>query len=1186
MTMQLPRFPQMPRRIALLFLLLAACSLLASAQSDIGGAVAGQVAGIAGSHFRALITLRNTENGNEFDTFSDSAGNFRFPEVAPGSYTLRVSAPGNFSGNNPTTAPWLAYNVQVEVGRTTLLNPGLADRLHRAAINSAPVQQFSLSSAVGNNVDGDFMQALPNDSGRWSAFAALAGGVVSGIGPDAAGSANLSFRGLSPLLNAISVDGADHTLAFRGGQRGAATGGYALARGAVSQFQVHTSNFSAEYGRAGGGVINSVTRSGGNALHFEASFRDRDAAWGAMNAYSKVMQPLPAGTRVSPLGSNVLYLNGQPITYVDKSYNAPDRRLESAFNAGGPVIRNKLFWFFASEYNQRDNPAVARANEPETFFAAPSVQTIQTLAARLIKSTNPIYTGCAQSPPNLDLQALCAYSTVLNQLNGILGGVPRTTRQTNLFPRLDWRVNNRIQIIGQYSHMQRTASNGVVGGTTRPDGIGSFGNGSTTEDTGLARLQYFFTPNALTSMRYQYSRSLLSQLAAAPTAFEQQFAHNSLGRAPQISIDRSSGFTFGTLSSQNKSEYPLEIRQQFTDSITWIHHHHAFRIGYDYNHVADSVNGMNSQNGSYSYSSLANFVADMLSPDSCDGTTAGAGTYPCYRSYRQTLGPSIWSFETADYAAFAADDWKLTPRFTLSLGLRYDFERLPDTNKHVVNPDIPQTGYLPQDRNNFGPRAGFAWNVFGRGHTVLRGGFGLYYARISNATVFSALTSTGSAHSARSYFFRPLDIGAPQFPYVFAGNETPYVNPAAPDAFSSKPNAVYFDKHFQNPQIDQADLSLEQRIGRRSTITVSYMASMGHELPQFLDRNVDLSAVANLNYVMDFSTNPQHLGPIKNNFTIPFYYQRVNPNYGAITDIISETNSRYQGAVIRFATRRARALHLSVAYTFSHAIDDNQNEATFASFSKVYDPAQMQLEHGTSNFDVRQRVSGGIVARAPWRLGGVAGRLFNGYSVSTLGRWRTGLPYTMRTMGPIPTPLCSNYAWLNAGGPNGGSNCLKFMPAGGGIILDGARPAPGIGPSLNGYGGEDLVPQVGRNTFRYPATVGLDLRISKRTSIKDRVGVEFFADAFNVLNHANVTNIQTIGYKVENQSPSSSDPAAATEKLAYLSGLRTFTTVNSLGNPQTQLIEGPTAGFGDFTNFNSSAIYSDRRIQLGCRLSF
>lgn len=1163
----------MTQRVWLLLLLVFACCL-SFAQSDTGGSVAGQVSGVSGNHFRALVTLRNTATGVEFEALSDTHGNFRFAEVAPGNYTVRINAPG--------VAPWRAFNVAVEVGRTTMLAPQMTVAfLGRHAKNEVQASESELSPSVSDSVDADLVENLPNDTGNWSAFAALAGGVA----PDISGGSNLSFRGLSPLLNAISVDGTDSTLAFRGGIRGMSGGGYAIARGAVSQFQVHTSNFSSEYGRAGGGAINSVTKSGSNRLHAQASFQDRDAAWGAMNAYSKIMQAEPAGTLVSAQGSNVLYLNGQPITYVEQPYSALDRRLDGAFNAGGPIRHDKLFWFFASEYYLRDHPGIARANEPETFFAAPSTQTIQTLAARLVKSTNPIYTNCASTPADLNTQAVCAYTTVLNQLNGLLGSVSRTSRQMNFFPRIDWRANNRIHLTGEYNFMRRAAPNGVLSGASEPDGIGSFGNSNANDNTAVARLEYFFSPSLLSSIRYQYSRDLLSQMAAAPTDFEKQFANNTLDRAPQISIDRSSGFTFGTLSTQNKSEYPLEVRQQFADAMTWIHNRHAFRFGYDYNHVADSVNGMNAENGVYSYSSLADFVADMLAPDSCDGTTAGTGDYPCYRYYRQAVGPSAWHFETADYAAYLADDWKLAPRFTLSLGVRYDFERLPDTNPYVVNPEIPQTAYLPQDRNNFGPRAGFAWNLFRNGNTVLRGGFGVYYARISNATVFSALTSTGSPHAARSYFFRPLDTGAPQFPYVFASAETPYTNPNAPDGLASEPNAVYFDHRFQNPQIDQAELSLEQRLGRSSAITVSYMASFGHELPQFLDRNVDLNAVATLNYQMDFSTNPQHLGPIKSNFTVPFYYQRLNPNYGSITDIISETNSRYQGAIVRFTRRSERALHINIAYTFSHAMDDNQNEATFANLSEVYDPAHLNLEHGTSNFDVRQRASGGIVARVPWRIHGFMGTLLNGYTVSTLGRWRTGLPYTMRTMGAIPTPLCSSLAWLNAGGPDGGSNCLKEM-TGGGVILDTPRPVPGLGPSLNGYGGEDLVPQVGRNTFRYPATVGLDLRVSKRTSVTDRIAVEVFAEAFNALNHENVTNIQTIGYHVENESANSSSPYAGTVKLAYLSGLRSFTTTNALGNPQTQLIQGPTAGFGDFTNINSSALYHDRQIQIGCKLFF
>ena len=126
------------------------------------------------------------------------------------------------------------------------------------------------------------------------------------------------------------------------------------------------------------------------------------------------------------------------------------------------------------------------------------------------------------------------------------------------FPKIDWRVNNRIHLVGQYNYMRRTAPNGVLTEASETDGIGSFGNSISSEDAATARLEYFFTPSVLNNARFQYSRDLLSQLAAAPTTFEQQFANNTYGRAPQISIDRSAGFTFGTLSSQNKSEYPTK----------------------------------------------------------------------------------------------------------------------------------------------------------------------------------------------------------------------------------------------------------------------------------------------------------------------------------------------------------------------------------------------------------------------------------------------------------------------------------------------------------------------------------------------------------------------------------------------------------------------------------------------------
>ncbi len=1163
-------------RIAFLILIVLALHLT-QAQSDTGGSIAGQVSGVTGNVFRAVVTIRNNATGIRTFTVSDTRGNFRFPEVAPGNYSVYIVAPG--------AAPWRTYNVTVEIGRTTLIAPSMTVALLDYDRNQPEKQpQADLTPAVRSNVGPEFLSDLPGSTSRWSDFASLASGsapIVSSNDDDS-GAPTFTFRGLSPTMNSISIDGADNTLAFRGTQRDSIGAGYALPRSAISQFQISSSNYSSEYGRAAGGVTASVTRSGSNTLHLEATFYDRNAAWGAANAYTKIMQVEPAGTTVTSTGEPVLYLNGQPITYIDTPYRAPDRRLQFGFNAGGPIRRDRLFWFAAAEYHDRSFPGVARANEPDIFFAAPSAQTIQTLAARIDTSTNPIYTGCATSVVDLNAQALCAYSAVLNQLGKILGSVPRAARQYNFFPKIDWRVTDRIHFTGQYTYMRRTSPNGALTGASETDGIASFGNSTSSENAAFARVDYFLTPNLADNLRFQISRTLLSRLAAAPTAFEQQFADNTYGHAPEISIDRSSGFAFGTLTSQGKSEYPLETRWQIFNSLTWIRGRHAFRIGYDYNHVIDALNGVSNQYGEYSYSSLANFVADYLNPDHCDETTTGTGSNPCYSWFRQTLGSSVWSFSTGDYAAFFADDWKFTPRFTLSLGLRYDYERLPNTNPAVVNPDIPQTATLPHDRNNFGPRGGFAWSLFSSGHTVLRGGFGVYYARVANATVFSDLTSTGSTHSARSYFYRPLDIGAPPFPYVFAANEAPYIDPNSPDAIRSAPNAVYFDRRFQNPQVDQASLSLQQQLGRRTAVTVSYMASFGHELPQFLDTNIDLTNVGTLTYNLDFTTNPNHSGPLQSSFTQPFYFTRVNPAYGSITRILSESNSRYQAAVVRFTRRTLRAVDVHLGYTYSHAIDDNQNSATFANFNNVYDPANLALEHGTSDFDIRQRATGGIVARIPWRFDGFMGSLLNGYMFSTLGSWRTGLPYTMRTMGSVPVSECSYQQYEQYGGVyNGGANCVASAVNSGGVITGAGVPIPAIGASLNGSGGEDLIPQVGRNTFRYPGIVSLDVRAGKRTPITDRISLEFFAEAFNVLNHPNVTNIQTIGYSIAN------DPShTASATLSYLTGLKTYTTTLANGSTQKSLIPSPTAGFGDVTNINSTALYQSRRLQLGCKLYF
>lgn len=1145
-------------------------------QSDTGASVSGRVVapngrGLAG----ALVRLEDPATGQHADIISGASGEFLLPDVAPGEYRLRVLSPG--------LSIWEADSLNLAAGSNVTLNAALSPvSLHRAVLVDARQQRELPNLSALSTAD---VNELPNNTQHWSTLAALFGAATPGE------DGGLSFGGLSPLMNSIAIDGVNGRLAFHGRERATESGSFITGQSAVSEFQT-SGSFFREPGHAGPGGFSTITKSGNSHMRGQATFFDRGAIGQTYNAFDKVMVQEAAAP-----GQPVHYLNGQPISYIDVPYHAPDRRQEWEVSAGGPIRRDRVFWFFAWEQHERHDPGIARASEPEVFFFPPSQPDLTMLQARLASSRNPIANACATigvPGAGSTATAACAWSSVLSQLNSLLGTVPRSTRQTIVFPKLTWLVDARNQITVQYNSMRRTAPHGALSGASENDGISSFGNSSTSDDTAVARWDFFLTPHLINSARYQHSRDLLAQTPAAASAFEKQFAQNAVGLPAAVSVDRTSGFTFGTLSTVNKRAYPAETRQQFLDAASWIHGRHALRFGYDYNHIADDLEGLNGENGAYSYSTLLDFISDLLAPDSCSGSGSGAGRSPCYSHYRQTLGYTNWNFQTADYAAFAAEEWKPARGLTLTLGMRYEYQRLPNTNAALVNSEIPETARLPHDRDNFAPRAAFAWDLFGRGTTVLRGGFGLYYARVPNATVFSALNSTGSAHSPRSYAWRPLDAGAPPFPTVFSSDETPYVPPGAPNQASTAPDVTFFDAHFRHAQINQAELSLEQSLGSHTWIAVTGMATDGHHLTQFLDSNIDLSAAASMFYTVKAPGNNSQFGPLgkiaapMNGSSFPiyvprrFYYQRLNPQYGSITDILSETNSAYRGVMLRVVRRMSRGATANVGYTWAHAIDDGQNEASFADRNDVYDPADVRLEHGTSNYDVRQRISGAVVLREPWRLRGAAGQFFGGYALAATGDWRTGLPYSMRTAGAIPTPSCSYQDWLIAGGPNGGANCLRAIQQPNGFIAGTGVPIAAIGASLNGSGGEDLIPGVGRNTFRYPGSSNLDLRLTKRFPLSDRFAFDVFAEAFNALNHQNVTRMQTVGYRISNDSTH-----ANMGTLTWQSGERPApSVVMANGTSVQQYTYDATAAFGNATNAASTALQRERQLQAGVRLHF
>ena len=1031
----------------------------------------------------ATLDLVDPATGSMLNGRSDERGFFQFPSLAPATYHVRASA--------PSFATWQGDAV-VSVGSTTTLRATLplGSRQETVQVGEVAPVLDTETAAVSTTLDDTAVHDLPSASRRWSDFALLTPAVT----PDASADGLLSFRGIGALLNNNTVDGSDNNQAFFSEERGRTVVAYSNSQAAIAEFQVNTSNYGAQYGRAAGGVINTVTRSGGNAVHGEAFFYDRNSAWAATNAFV----------------SNTTVAVGATDTASSTAARLQNTVTQYGLSLGGPLRRNKLFGIVTMDRYHREFPGIARASNAAKLFGTPTQQSIQTLAARL---------------DVLPAQALLEYNGVLTGLASLLGNVSRSADESVYFPKLDWQVSDRSHVTLEWNHLRWDSPNGVQSSPSATYGSNSFGNSGVKSDVMIGRWAYFFSPNLLNEVSFQYGSDLESQTSNAPAPFEEMLASNIYGKPPQVQIE-DYGFRFGNPPVLNRAAYPDERRYEATESLTWVHGRQSWKGGYSVDFVNDYSDALYNANGTYVYADVMDFATDYLTPNRCDGSTTGAGALPCYSYYTQGFGPTTFQFQSADYAGFFSDDWKATPSLTLSLGMRYEYEQLPNTNASLVNADIPQTAALPHDKNNFGPRVGVAWDVSGAGHTVLRAGYGVFYGRIINSTAYSALTQTGSAAAQRSYYFTPLSTGTPPFPFVFSSTPSLSVPPAA----------VYFDPHFQNPEIEQSEVSLEQKLGQRSSLTFSGLFSAGRELPDYLDSNIDLSSPQTITYQV---VDPLQQGPLPSSYTTRFYTGRLNANYGQITRIFSETNSKYAAAVVRVDHNVTRSVDLHASFTYSHAQDWNQNATAFTDADDVLDPANLALEYGNSNADIRRRLTGGLVLKSPWHVRGSLGRFANGFEASSTGELRDGLPYSMQTSGAIPA--------------------MRYIDT-----VHRKEELSGLGASINGSGGATRIAEVGRNTFRYPAVANADLRISKRTQLTSRVELEVFGESFNLLNHENVTSIDTTGYSLSN-----STAVGTPSKLTWQSG----TTAGS-------------SEFGTPLNANNTNLYQDRQLQLSARLHF
>jgi hypothetical protein len=1075
---------------------------------------------------QAVVVVRNLATGATMQGVTGKNGSYRFSGLGPGEYRIEAELP--------------------ELGKGAvdgiLISAGHATRVQAALVMELPSQSLPLSvheidpiaPAVTTMIPSEELSAIPLRTRDWTEFAALTPQAKSSHenqsddGTELGGEA---FPVEARARQTASIDGIPGTPTFnRSSNRQAES----MGESAIADVQARSSNLTADAGPYSEEPVQLKTSHGGNGLHGQAFYRNRQSIWGAQNPFTQwLQQTAPAS------GVQIAQFTGEPYT---PAYN----RQTFGLGLGSQIKRDRLFWFTALDGLASNDPAVATVRHPTDFFAQPTNDELTVLAARL-GLTSPTFLEDAASD----------YSASLNQLAGLLGLAPRTSNQWQGFGRLDWHASERHNLSLEGEAANVDAPGGAATRSSETYGSHSFGNSQASDLWGLSKLESFVTANLLNSAGVQFRRHVQSDTPQTPSAFETPLMANSWGQLPEIVTDSRSGFILGKPARLSKSSYPDERGFVAQDMLSWAHGTHLVKAGASFDHIYDAVGALLNQTGTYSYASVLNFVSDTASfleygfngvdnptttQHNCDatgrvynrggqGNLGGLGYLPCYAWYSQRIGPADWHVSSNDLAAFLTEQWQPTRKLTLSAGVRLETQQLPPTIAQVDNPQLPATEKLPSATLNWGPRFGLAFAPW-QG-TVLRIGAGLYYGRINNSVLLAALTQTGSANGDLNFFFRPTDAGAPPFPYVFSASPQTVVTPGA----------VAFASNFRPQEVDQGVFSIEQELPSHWLFSVSAQASLGRRLPISLDTNIVPA--------LDSNGDPQTItyavvdalqaGPIKTQqITVPFYTARLSPGYQQIASIESRANSTYDAAVVKLVRSSSRGLSLRLHYIYAHATDWNPNESSQVASSDILDPRDFSLEYGTSNLDIRHSAGATLIYQTPWRLHNWAGSLANYWSIATVAQYRSGLPFTMRTGGYIP-----------------------------GFYNDTGSLIQGIGPGINGSGGDNRLYGIGRNTYRYPATYTGDARLGKRFHLSEHRELELLAESFNLFNHQNVTLIETTGYTIERGTTSGDLPT-----LNFLTGL------TRAGLPS----EIPE--FGKPLDINATNFSRPREIQLGVRTRF
>ena len=1137
--------------------LLCASSALAQSES---GSISGTVRDSSGAVIPdANVIVTNLATAATRSTNTGNIGQFDIPGLEPGRYRLRVSSPS-----------FQTYEqvVEVTVGSKTTIDAKLTVGTSSQVVEvvaAGEVQVNTETHELSQLIDSQQLLQLPSLTRNPYDFVAVSGNVSNGDNTTTSmnSSQELLSRGVGYSMNGqrqsgteILLDGVENVAVFSVGV------GQDVPVDAVREYSVVTNNFSAEYGRASGGVVNLVTKSGSNEFHGDAWGFNRLAAYTA-NTFANDSAGLPKGQYT---------------------------RNQFGFDLGGPIKKNKLFFFGSTEWTRvRSSSSQTEEVLDPTF--------ISMLAANVQSYFSKFGTGALPSSGTVTAGQLTAAGLTVGPINGTTmvpastpvfdtvhftapfdagGGVP--VNQYVIAAKIDFKLSDKTQMFFRngYESTDEFPGSGFYSAYPQYD----VGNAATNQSY-LFSLDHSFTASIFNNTKVSWTRfnsanSFNTALTLTPNLFmvpPTDPATSQLIQLPGLVnvAPGLGGLPFG--GPQNTL--------QLEDDLSWTKGKHSMRFGFQYTNIQ-----LNQAFGAYLQATEqlgATLQTSMNSLVNAGGNPGGSplvtfsprvnpnGALPCHTnpdgSLIETPACAVTpplvsaayarSYRYNDWAPYAMDSFRITRRLTINYGLRYEHYGVQHNNKQnldsnfylgagssffeqVANGQVFRTQQSPIGKfwqpswGTVAPRVGFAYDLTGDGKTALRGGYGISYERnFGNVTYNASFNPPASA---------VVDaICAPNANGIVTGCSTLVTNDPlgplgvpGPTSYLPPVQLRMPDPNIKTAQTQFWSMDVQRQLARNTMLDVSYSGAHGVHLYDVA--NINMVGAAQF-YLGAPSTFPAFPNCSSGVIASAPCLTRPNNQYGAINMRGSNGFSHYNALNVKVQTQNFHNTGLSLVanYTFAHALDNIsstfsdslQGGSGFIGSFGYTDFANSKLDYGNADYDIRHRFVVSPIWETPWFKTGRdwKAQTLGGWAVSGIVTIRTGIPFSvydydniyngyqvprLTPATPVHLQVSSNPTPI-AGTPNAFNALTVPVPASF-APLDPALGISDFGPYPAGM--------TARNAFRGPGAWNADLAVQKNFKLTERFGLQFRAEGFDAFNHHNYyVNSTNLYYAVPTTTP-------------------------------------------------------------------